>query len=286
VPLVFGLVTVLVGDPRMWYTLMSWHVSQLVDIKRMKKIIGSFVVLSFLLIGIPSTGVFAQSDTKQVKKTVAAKKKQAPKQVIVKKKQAVKPAAKPVKQVKQVKPVKLAKPLKVKTAPKAKVKVKKQEQVEQQEQEEVVNEENNEELLDLEEELENVTKELESAEKLVEEEKAVPTPTPSPVPSGDAPFVYSLIEGPVWDLSEKEKKARETKEKLESLKKKISEIKKIEPVEVKKIESPIKAPLKNIGNPLTDTYENEDKPMREYWRTHPGSYGPPLLKYNLPSGIF
>ncbi len=240
----------------------------------MKKMIGSFVILSFLLIGIPSAGVFAQGESKQAKKAVTTKKKQAPKKVISKKKTTIKSVAKPVKQVRSVKP------LKIKTAPKAKPKVKKQEQQED------ANEENNEELLDLQEELDSVTKELESAEKSVEEEKALPTPMVSPIPSGDAPLFSAQPEGPAGELSEKEKKTQETKAKLESLKKKISEIKKIEPVEVKKIEIPIKTPLKNIGNPLTDTYENEDKPMREYWKTHPGSYGPPLLKYNLPSGIF
>ncbi|MBI2483316.1 hypothetical protein HYV74_04055 [Candidatus Uhrbacteria bacterium] len=51
--------------------------------------------------------------------------------------------------------------------------------------------------------------------------------------------------------------------------------------------SPSAPPRKNIGDPWTDSYENEDTPIREYYRTHPGAtMGPPLLRYNLPSGIF
>lgn len=46
-------------------------------------------------------------------------------------------------------------------------------------------------------------------------------------------------------------------------------------------------PRKNTGDPWRDTYENEDTPIRNWYREHPGAVmGPPLLRYNLPSGIF
>lgn len=235
--------------------------------------LGGIVITTFLFIGVQSSMVFAQSTPKQQKKVLVKQKKVQPiktTQKIVKKKMVSKSPKKSI--VKST-----AKPLKVRAVPKAKPKT------------EVLKEDlqegnDQQELLELEQELNNASKELSEQEELVEEVKLLTTPTPSPVLSGDVPVFAPQQEGPVWEKSEKEKNVDETKTKLEALKKKISEIKKVEPVEVKKIET--KTPLKNIGNPYIDSYENEDKPMREYWKTHPGSYGPPLLKYNLPSGIF
>lgn len=73
----------------------------------------------------------------------------------------------------------------------------------------------------------------------------------------------------------------DTKSKAKELLKKLEEIKNIEPVKLKPIEKPSLPEQKYWLDQPT-----KDAPVRDYYKDHPGSYSPPLLKYDLPSGVY
>ncbi|MBI4433374.1 hypothetical protein HY632_01230 [Candidatus Uhrbacteria bacterium] len=93
-----------------------------------------------------------------------------------------------------------------------------------------------------------------------------PTATP-PAAAPATPIFSALPEGPVWKSPEPPPSTTST-----------------DPAPT--TTSPT-TPRKNTGDAWRDSYENEDTPIRNWYHEHPGAImGPPLLRYNLPSGIF
>lgn len=94
------------------------------------------------------------------------------------------------------------------------------------------------------------------------------------------------------DIQEQSKESVQKKDEGADMEKKTPKIKeliKIRPLIKAEKVTPLQAdpqPSGNTGNAWTDTYQDQDQTMRDYYRDHPGSYSPPLLKYDLPSGIY
>ena len=80
--------------------------------------------------------------------------------------------------------------------------------------------------------------------------------------------------------------ADDTKSKAKELLKKLEEIKRTVPAKPESVKlNPIeKQPLPEQKYWLDQP--TQDAPVRDYYKEHPGSYSPPLLKYDLPSGVY
>lgn len=117
-----------------------------------------------------------------------------------------------------------------------------------------------------------------SKQKIVKKQVKQPAPKKSPPKISQPPPVIQKPTAIPKDPPEQESSPRD---KAKALLEKIEAIKKIEP--------PKLIPLKPIEKPATEKLlldqPTQDEPVRDYYREHPGSYGPPLLKYDLPSGI-
>lgn len=120
-----------------------------------------------------------------------------------------------------------------------------------------------------------------------------PASLPPKKPSAQKPPSPTIIQSSPLNQSEaaevqpqtSEKKVEpppsDTKSKAKELLKKLEAIKQIEPIKVTPIQKPALPEQKYWLDQPT-----QDAPVRDYYKEHPGSYSPPLLKYDLPSGVY
>lgn len=108
-----------------------------------------------------------------------------------------------------------------------------------------------------------------------------PLKQPAPLKQAEATEVQSQmpekkVEPPPTDTKSK---VKELLEKLEEAKKTVPT--KPESVKLRPIEKqPVPEQKYWLDQPT------QDAPVRDYYKEHPGSYSPPLLKYDLPSGVY
>lgn len=116
------------------------------------------------------------------------------------------------------------------------------------------------------------------AEK-TEQIKQLKKPVTKPKMKSTSPAKEPVIQPAKSQPAKKDSTAAKAKDLL----KKLNAIKTIEPVKL----TPLK-PIQKQAQPGFKTIFDQptsDAPVRDYYNERPGSIGPPLLKYDLPTGL-